>query len=83
MKMVIVFQAYGLRVVIFLDDHHPAHGHDFDAGQAKINLLGSDGRPDLIWTDNMTRDVRHAMRIVAEQRTLLLARWEALHGRPE
>jgi hypothetical protein len=81
-EMVTVFRAYDLRVVIFFDDHQPAHVHVFGEGQARINLLGSDGRPELIWTDNMTRgDVRHAMRIVVEQQTLLLARWEALHGR--
>lgn len=48
--MVTVLRAHGLRVVIFVDDHQPAHVHVFGDGQAKINLLGADcwvqtGRP--------------------------------------
>ncbi len=51
-------------------------------GQAKINLLGADDLPELVWAEGMTRgEVHRAMRVVVEQRTLLLARWETLHGR--
>jgi len=82
--MVTVFRAHGLRVVIFVDDHLPAHVHVFGDGQAKINLLGVDGSPDLVWADGMTRgEVRRAVRIVIEQQALLLARWEDIHGRPD
>jgi hypothetical protein len=82
--MVTVFRAHGLRVVIFVDDHPPAHVHVFRDGQAKINLLGTDGAPDLVWTDGMTRsEVRRAMRIVVERRAMLLARWEDIHGRAD
>ena len=35
--MVTVLRAGGLRVVIFVDDHEPAHVHVFGDGQAKIN----------------------------------------------
>jgi hypothetical protein len=31
-----------------LDDHEPAHVHVFGDGQAKINLLGNDGKPELV-----------------------------------
>jgi len=80
--MVTVFRAYGLRVVIFPDDHLPAHVHVFGDGQAKIDLLGAGGLPALIWAEGMTRtEVRDAMRIVKAQQTLLLARWESIHGR--
>ena len=41
--MVTVLRAQGLRVVIFLNDHHPAHVHVFGDGEAKINLSGPDG----------------------------------------
>ena len=82
--MVTVFRAHGLRVVIFVDDHPPAHVHVFGDGQAKINLLSADGTPDLVWTDGMTRsEVRRAMRIVRERRAILLARWRDIHGRPD
>jgi hypothetical protein len=47
--MVTVYRGAGLRVVIFVDDHEPAHVHVFGDGQVKIGLLGPDGRPELIW----------------------------------
>ena len=82
--MVTVIRAYGLRVVIFMDDHLPAHVHVFGDGQAKINLLGADGGPELVWSDGMTHgEARHAMRIVVDQQVYLLARWESIHGRPD
>jgi Domain of unknown function (DUF4160) len=80
--MVTVFRAYGLRVIIFVDDHMPAHVHVFGDGQAKINLVGAGGAPELIWAEGMTRaEVRKTMRIVVEQQAMLLARWEDIHGR--
>jgi uncharacterized protein DUF4160 len=80
--MVTVLRAHGLRVVIYANDHRPAHVHVFGDGEAKIDLLGADGAPDLVWADGMTRgEVRRAMRIVVEQQAFLLARWEDIHGR--
>ncbi len=79
--MVTVLRARGLRIVIFVDDHPPAHVHVFGDGQAKINLLGADGCPDLVWTHGMTRgETRRAVRVVVEQQALLLAKWEDIHG---
>ena len=80
--MVTVLRAHGLRVVIYANDHRPAHVHVFGDGEAKIDLLGPDGGPSLVWADGMTRgEVRRAVRLVAEQRAFLLARWEDIHGR--
>ena len=80
--MVTVLRAEGLRLVIFVNDHLPAHVHVFGDGEAKINLLGADGTPVLIWADGMSRgDIRRAMRLVVELQTFLLARWEEIHGR--
>jgi hypothetical protein len=82
--MVTVLRAHGLRVVIFVNDHRPAHVHVFGDGEAKINLLGADGAPDLIWVEGMSRgEVRRAMRMVTEPQALLLARWEDIHGRTD
>lgn len=80
--MVTVFRAYGLRVIIFVDDHVPAHVHVFGDGQAKINLSGASGAPELVWAEGMTRaEIRKATRIVVEQQAMLKTRWEDIHGR--
>jgi Domain of unknown function (DUF4160) len=79
--MVTVWRADGLRIVIFVDDHLPAHVHVFGDGHAKINLDGADGAPQLVWADGMNRgEVRRAMRVVSERREMLRARWRAIHG---
>ena len=79
--MVTVFRAQGLRVVIFANDHQPAHVHVFGDGEAKINLLGVGGGPELIWAQGMSRaEVRRAVRILGEQQALLLTRWRDIHG---
>ena len=45
----------------------------FGDGEAKINLLGPHGAPDLVWASNMTcGEVRRSMRVVAAQLTFLL-----------
>ena len=47
--MVTVLRASGLSVVIFLDDHEPAHVHVFGDGEAKIELIGQNQTPWLVW----------------------------------
>jgi hypothetical protein len=79
--MVTVWRAEGLRIVIFVDDHLPAHVHVFGDGHAKINLGGADNAPQLVWSDGMNRgEVRRAMRLASDQRELLRARWRDIHG---
>ena len=79
--MVTVHRAQGLRVVIFTNDHVTAHVHVFGDGQAKINLLGLDGAPELVWADGMSRsEVRRAMEVVTAEQQLLLERWSDIHG---
>ena len=79
--MVTVYRAYGLRAVIYLDDHEPAHVHVFGDGQAKINLIGPDGKPELLWKKGMKNsEARRDMMLVAEQQLALLARWRQIHG---
>jgi hypothetical protein len=76
-----VQRAQSMRVVIFVNDHQPAHVHVFGDGEAKINLLGSDGALALVWADGMRGgEIRRAMRIMTKKQTALLARWEAIHG---
>lgn len=79
--MVTVLRQHGFRVIIFVDDHEPAHVHVFGDGHAKINLTGRDGSPELVWTEGMKRgEVRRAMRMLGEHRPMLLERWKEIHG---
>lgn len=79
--MVTIHRAHGLRVIIFTDDHEPAHVHVFGDGQARINLIGSDGAPTVVWAEGMkANDLRRAMRLVRDQQEQFLARWREIHG---
>jgi len=79
--MVIVYRAHGLRFIIFVDDHVPAHVHVFADGHIKINLVGADGAPEIVTIEGMKRGVvRHAMQTMIEQQQYLLSRWRDIHG---
>lgn len=79
--MVTIYRAYGLRIIIYSDDHEPAHVHVFGDGQAKINLIGADGSPVLVWAQGMKgNEVRRAVQVVRDQQALLLAKWREIHG---
>jgi hypothetical protein len=79
--MVTILRAHGLSIVIFVDDHEPAHVHVFGDGQVKVNLVGANGAPELVWATDMKRgDVRRAMQVVVEQQEFLLAKWRAIHA---
>ncbi len=79
--MVVVLRRYGLRVVIYRDDHPPAHVHVVGDGEAKIDLIGVDGTPKLLFADGLKRsDIRRAMDIVVDNRDDLLRRWREIHG---
>jgi len=79
--MVTIYRAHGLRVIIFTDDHEPAHVHVFGDGQAKINLIGLDGFPALVWAENMkANDLRRAVQLIHDQQELFLAKWREIHG---
>lgn len=79
--MVTIHRAHGLRIVIYTDDHEPAHVHVFGDGHAKINLIGPEDGPELVWAEDMKRnEVRRAMQVVTEQQAVFLARWREIHG---
>jgi len=76
--MPVVLRAVGLKVLIYVDDHDPAHVHVLGDGEAKISLL-----PDvsLEWVRGMNRaTTQKAVRLVSENRLLLLERWNEYHG---
>ena len=82
--MVTLLRADGLRVVIYLNAPLPAHVHVFGDGEVKINLIGRNEAPELIWADGANRsEVRRAMRLVSEHQAALLQRWENIYGRAD
>ena len=67
--------------MIYVDDHEPAHVHVKDGGEAKVNLLGPDGRPEMVRVEGMTRALeRRILRETWEHQAMLLRRWSDLHG---
>ena len=79
--MVTIYRAGSFRIVIFVNDHEPAHVHVIGEGEAKVNLTGSEGCPELIWAEGMKHsDLRWIMRIVSEHQDEFLIRWSAIHG---
>lgn len=82
--MVVVHRAYGFRFVIYSADHDPAHIHITGAGQAKVNLFGPDGRPQLVSVTGIKKpDMRRLMAEVAERRDEFVQEWERIHGKPD
>jgi hypothetical protein len=79
--VVVVYRALGFRFVIYTLDHEPAHVHITGAGQAKINLLGADGRPEMIQSIGIKRaDIRRLMAEATEHQAHFLAEWDKIHG---
>ena len=80
--MVVVHRAHGFRFVITTLDHEPAHVHIVGGeGQAKINLLGPGGWPELVWSVGVKRsDLRRLFAEVVERREAFLKDWEQIHG---
>ena len=79
--MVVVHRAHGYRFVVYTNDHEPAHVHITGPGQAKINLLGPNGAPELVSSVGIKRsDVRRLFAEVVERRDEFLRAWERIHG---
>lgn len=76
-----IHREQGMRFIVYIDDHEPAHVHVRGDGEAKI-VLGMNGRdPQLVWSYGMTlRDVRRALRIVVAENDKLLHEWMKIHG---
>jgi len=81
--MVVVHRAHGFRFVIYTLDHQPAHVYVTGPGQAKVNLLGPDGRPELVYSIGIKRpDLRRLMAEVVVRRDGFLQEWSASMASP-
>jgi hypothetical protein len=79
--MIVVHRAYGFRFVIYTLDHEPAHVHVTGAGQAKINLLGANGTPEIVFSAGIKRaDMRRLLAETTARRDDFLKEWERIHG---
>ena len=82
--MIVVHRAGGFRFVIYTSDHQPAHIHVVGDGHAKINIVGPEGAPELVFSVGIKEsDMRRLLVEVAEHREELLDRWEQIHGNPD
>ena len=72
----------GLRVVIYLNDHRPAHVHVKGAvGEAAFNLRCPDGPPALRESFGFNRaELNRLEDEVASALALLCAEWRRIHG---
>ena len=75
--MPLIVRRDGFVIVIRTADHPPPHVHVQKAGtQAKIALV-----PIAVVLDNMApRDLIRAVRLVEAEVSVLLSRWEEIHG---
>jgi hypothetical protein len=79
--LVVIHRAHGFRSVIYTFDHEPAHVHITGSGQAKVNLLGPKGVPEVVYSIGIKRsDMRRLAAEVAERRDIFLREWERIHG---
>jgi hypothetical protein len=68
----------GLRVVIYPNDHPPAHVHVIGPGWVVVvNLIGLRLR-EVIGCDE--RQARRVLRLIGERREVLLEAWRRIHG---
>jgi hypothetical protein len=73
-----VLRVAGLRVVIYPNDHPPAHVHVLGPGWvAVIDLLGPEVREVINCNE---RQLRRALRLIVEHRGDLMDAWRRFHG---
>jgi hypothetical protein len=78
-----VIRQDGFRIVIYTNDHLPAHVHVIKAN-AEIRIqLGSEGEsPQLLTIDGdiSNKEVAKALYLVKEHQIELLNKWREIHG---
>jgi len=77
-----VLRIDGLRFVLWSNDHAPPHIHVFSAeAEARIELGELNGYPRLIENRRMNKsDLAKALKGVFEHRSMLLQKWNEIHG---
>ncbi|HXR18165.1 MAG TPA: DUF4160 domain-containing protein [Terriglobales bacterium] len=77
-----VLRFEGLRVVIYPNDHRPAHVHVIGrGGEAVFNLHGPTGPVELRENYGLSRrDITRIQNVLADHRADLRTAWESIHG---
>jgi len=76
--MPMVLRRGGLRVVIYSNDHPPAHVHVLGPGWLLvINLIGPRIREAINCSE---RDARRVLRLIEDHQGELMDAWRRLHG---
>jgi len=79
-----VLRFAGLRIVIYPNDHRPAHVHAIGSGQeAVFDLHCPNGPPELRESYGFnTRELTRIKAALAADLAALCGRWEQIHGYP-
>jgi hypothetical protein len=79
-----VLRFEGLRVVIYPNDHRPAHVHVIGRGcEAVLNLDGPTGDVELRENYGFSRrEIAHIGNVLTDHLAELGAAWESIHGNP-
>lgn len=72
----------GLRVVIYVNDHWPAHVHVLGADRATKIELGREGDyPRVVVNEGLSRrELAQALALIHRHGQLLRQRWRQIHG---
>lgn len=74
--MITALQSAGMRFVIYLNDHEPAHVHVYGDGEARIDIV----EVAVISNRGMSkRDLTRALNTVSAYRDTFLEKWHDIH----
>jgi hypothetical protein len=73
----------GYEIVIFLNDHVPAHVHVFAGGrEAVVDLHCPEGDPEIReFYRFKVRELKPILRLVKQHQEQLCAMWKVIHGK--
>ena len=77
-----IYRKSRFEVIIYLNDHRPAHVHIFKAESEVVIFLGNEQAPPQV-RENIgmsRRDERAALILVGEHQTEFLEEWRRIHG---
>ena len=76
-----VFREKGFRVVIYPNDHQPAHVHVLKAGgEIKFDISRLDDIQVITVVGMKGKEALTAFKLVQEYQAFLLSKWEEIHG---